>query len=31
MDKHVIEALGKAKITVQDGKVVDVEDRKSVV
>lgn len=24
MDKHVIEALGRAKITVQDGKVVDV-------
>ena len=24
MDKHVIEALGRAKITIQDGKVVDV-------
>ena len=24
MDKHVIEALGRARITVQDGKVVDV-------
>lgn len=26
MDKHVIEALGRAKVTVQDGKVVDVEE-----
>ena len=24
MDKHVIEALGKARVTVQYGKVVDV-------
>ena len=24
MDKHVVEALGKAKVTIQDGKVVDV-------
>ena len=24
MDKHVIEALGRAKITIQDGKVVDI-------
>ena len=28
MDKHVIEALGKARVTVQDGKVVDVEEPK---
>ena len=28
MDKHVIEALGRAKITVQDGKVVDVGEPK---
>lgn len=26
MDKHVIEALGRAKVTIQDGKVVDVGD-----
>lgn len=26
MDEHVIEALGKARVTVRDGKVVDVED-----
>lgn len=24
MDKHIIEALGRAKVTIQDGKVVDV-------
>ena len=24
MDEHVIEALGRAKITIKDGKVVDV-------
>ena len=28
MDKHVIEALGKARVTVQDGKVVDVGEPK---
>ena len=28
MDKHVIEALGRARITVQDGKVVDVGEPK---
>ena len=28
MDEHVIEALGKARVTVQDGKVVDVEEPK---
>ena len=28
MDKHVIEALGKARVTVQDAKVVDVEEPK---
>ena len=28
MDKHVIEALGSARITVQDGKVVDVGEPK---
>ena len=26
MDEHVIEAMGKAKITVRDGKVVEIED-----
>ena len=28
MDKHVIEALGKARVTVQYGKVVDVGEPK---
>ena len=28
MDKHVIEALGRARITVQDGKVVDIGEPK---
>ena len=28
MDEHIIEAMGRAKITIKDGKVIDVEDPK---
>ncbi|OQD59719.1 hypothetical protein MBBAR_1c01160 [Methanobrevibacter arboriphilus JCM 13429 = DSM 1125] len=28
MDEHIIEAMGRAKITIRDGKVIDIEDPK---